>query len=92
MSGMLDHVTREKANTAVIHPISHPNCSNRHLLPSRDHELHLTKPDHHIRLQHLAAVDGVLFASAALVVHLCAYDFDNNAGRMKYHFEGIFGS
>ena len=40
---------------------------------------------HHIWLQHhIAAVEGVLFARAALVVHLIANDFNNNAGRMKY--------
>jgi hypothetical protein len=85
MSGMLHHVTLEEANSAAIDPISHPNRSNRRLLPPINHELHLQKPDHHIWLQHLTAVSGVLFARAALVARLSADDFDNNAGGMKYH-------
>ncbi len=84
--GMLDHMTREEANTTAIHPIIHPNRSNCCLLPLFDHDLHLPTPEHHIWLQHhLAAVEGVLFARAALVVCLSANDFNNNAGRMKYH-------
>ncbi len=50
-----------------------------------DSGLHHPKLAHHIRLQHFAAVDGVLFARAALVVCLSADNFGNNAGRMKYH-------
>ena len=85
MSGMLDHVTREEANSAAIHPICHPNRRNCRLLPPLNHELHLLKPDHHICLQHLAAVNRVLFALAALVTRLSAYDFNNNARGMKYY-------
>ena len=81
MSGMLHHVTLEEANSAAIDPISHPNRSNRRLLPPPlNHELHLPKPDHHIWIQHLAAVNGVLFARAALVARLSADDFNNNVG------------
>jgi hypothetical protein len=82
---MLHHVTLEEANSAAIYPISHPNRSDRRLLPPLNHDLHLQKPDHHVWLQHLAAVSGVLFARAALVARLSANDFDNNAGGMKYH-------
>ena len=90
MSGMLGHVTREEANTAGIHPISHLNHSNYRLLPPLNHELHLPKPDHHIWLQHLTAVNGVLFARAALVARLSTNDFNSNAGGVKYNCVGCF--
>jgi len=42
-SGMIHHVMLEEANSAAIDPISHPNRSNRRLLPPPlNHELHLT--------------------------------------------------
>ena len=83
MIGMLHHVMLEEVNSAAINPISHPNRSNCRLLHPLNHELHLQKPGHHIWLQHLAAVSGVLFARAALVARLSADDFDNNAGGMS---------
>ena len=81
---MLVHVTREEANTTADNPIIHPKRSNRRLLTTLNHDLHLPKPDRHIWLQHLVTVDGVFFAQAALVARLSANNFNNNAGRMKY--------
>jgi hypothetical protein len=72
MGSVFDHVTLEKANTAAVNPVSHPNSSNRHLLPPLNHDLHLPKPDHHVWLHQLATVDGTLFARAAPVPSLSA--------------------
>ncbi len=39
--GMFDHVTLEKANTAAVDPVSHPNSSNLRLLPPLNQDLQM---------------------------------------------------
>jgi hypothetical protein len=82
---MPNHVMLKEANMAAVDPISHPNGSNCRLLLPINHNLHLPKTDHHIFLQHLATVDGKLFARAAPVASLSANNFHNDAGRVKCH-------
>ncbi len=82
---MTDHVTLKEANAAAVDPVNHPNGSNCRLFLLINHDLHLPKTDHHIFLQHLATVDGMLLARVAPVASLSANNFNDDARRMKNH-------
>jgi hypothetical protein len=82
---MMDHVTLKEASVAAVDPVSHLNRSNHRLLPPINHDLHLLKTDHHIFLQQLATVDGMLLARAAPIASLSANNFNDDARRMKNH-------
>ena len=69
-SGVPHHVAREEADTAAIHPLSHPNHFNCLLLLSVHHQLHRTEADNIVLLQHLIPAQLVLLARAAPAAHL----------------------
>jgi hypothetical protein len=81
--GMLHHVAREEADTAVIHAITYPICRDCHLLPPLNHNLHLAEVHHHVAGQHLATVVGVLLTRVAPVSHLRTDNLHHHPGRMK---------
>ncbi len=82
-SGLLYRVVWEESDTAAIDAIRYPICSDCHLLPPLNLNLHLPKAHHHVLGQHLAAVVGVLLTRAAPVTHIRPNNFHHNTSPMK---------
>jgi hypothetical protein len=74
--GMPHHVARAEANTAAIDALRHPICSDCHLLPPLNPNLHLPKGHHLTPL-------AVLLTRAAPITYHYPNDLHHNTGRMK---------
>ena len=83
-NSMFHHVAHQEPNATANDAIRHPIANDRSLLTTLNQNLHLPKAHDHILLQHRAA-NCMLLTGAAVVVHQCTDNLNDNAWRLSHH-------